>query len=220
MTAAQGRVELPKRCRLHLRVENPEEVELFPDLSPLDRLRPDDIQELDLFSLFLEDHLLEYVARLSGLEWLRLRGMSLTDNAFEHLGQLINLRTLIIEFGKFSGFGISHLRPLYNLEELHLNGIIDFTDDGIGYISKLETLRKLSLQMTDLTSQGLAKLALLPKLERLSLGPLDEDDEEMTQELKRFTALTILEVLDPEPETLTNLRRALPNCQVIAYVGS
>lgn len=78
--------------------------------------------------------------------------MSLTDDAFEYLGQLINLRTLFIEFGQFSGFGISHLRPLNNLEELHLNGIIDFTDEGIGYISKLDSLRKLSLQMTDLTS--------------------------------------------------------------------
>lgn len=220
LAAAQGRVELPKESRLHLRVENPEEVELFPDLSPLDRLQPDDIKELDLFSLFLEDHLLEYVARLNGLEWLRLRGMSLTDDAFKHLGQLTNLRTLIIGFGQFGGLGISHLRPLINLEELHLEGIIDFTNEGLGCVSKLDSLRKLNLLMTDLTSQGLADLARLPKLERLSIGPFVEVDEEMIDELKRFRALTKLEFLDPEPETLASLREALPNCQVIAYPGS
>lgn len=216
LAAAQGRVKLPKDCRLHLRVENPEEIELSPDLSPLNRLQRDDIKELDLFSLLLEDHLLECVARLDGLEWLRLRGMSLTDQAFEYLGQLTNLRTLIIGFGQFSGVGISHLRPLINLEELHLDGIIDFTNEGLGSVSKLDSLRKLSLQMTDVTSQGLARLARLPKLERLSIGPFVEVDEEMIHELKRFRALTILEFLDPEPGTLAALQSALPNCQVIA----
>jgi hypothetical protein len=174
---------------------------------------------LDLLSIFLEDQLLEHVARLKGLEWLRLKGMSLTDDAFEYLGHLINLRVLIIEFGQFSGSGISHLVALDNLEELHLNGIIDFTNEGLECVSKLDSLRKLGLQLTDLTSQGLAKLARLPKLEWLGLGPFVEVDEEMTHELTRFRALNILEVGHPEPKTLANLRRALPNCQVIADLG-
>lgn len=217
---ARGRVTVPRHAAIHLRVvPHSSEAELLPDLSPLSEFRSNDLQELDLCSVFLEDDPLEHLTHLRGLQWLQLHGMSLTDRAFVYLGQLTSLRALVIQFGEFSGSGIMHLLPLKSLEELQLNGIIGFAEEGFEQLSKLRNVRKLSIQVLDVTPQSLSKLVQLSELESLSLGPFIEVTEDIIRELAKFRALKSLELGDVEPETLAAVRHALPGCVIVDVVS-
>lgn len=216
---AQGKVTVPRQAVVHLRVvPHSSEAQLLPDLSPLSSITSNQLQELDLSSVFLEDDLLAHLTHLTGLQWLQLHGMSLTDRAFVHLGLLTNLRSLLIQFGEFSGSGLRYLVPLKSLEELQLNGIIGFDRAGFEQLARLRTLRKLSLQLLDLTPQSLSKLVQLSKLESLSLGPFIDITEDIIRELVKFNALRSLELGDVEPDSLTAVKHALPGCVVVDAV--
>lgn len=87
---AQGAVEIPANQEVLLVV--------YPawkrDLSPLDKLEPDDLQSLHLRAATIDDTQLTHIGRLTGLRTLDLRDTDVTEAGLIHLHELVNLRKL------------------------------------------------------------------------------------------------------------------------------
>jgi hypothetical protein len=135
---------------------------------------------------------LEHLKGLTCLEVLWLGDTKVTDAGLEHLKGLTNLEVLSLGYTQVTDAGLEHLKGLVNLRELDLFQT-QVTDAGLVYLKEMAELRQLHLGATRLTDAGLRHLAGLTNLKRLWLNweiPVTHDGVE-------------------------ELRRALPNCEII-----
>jgi hypothetical protein len=109
-----------------------------------------------------------------------------------------------------------HLKDFPTLVFLRLSGD-QFTDEGMTQISSLRELRKIELKDTVIGSKGLVTLSKMPNLEILyfikqEIGP------ERLEALREFRNLYEINFADCKvsEEELAKLRKALPDCDVIA----
>jgi hypothetical protein len=109
-----------------------------------------------------------------------------------------------------------HLKDFPILVFLRLNGD-QFTDQGMEEVSSLRELRKIELKDTMIGSKGLVTLSKLPNLEFLYLVK-QEIGAERLEALREFRNLYEIHFTDCEvsEEELSQLRKALPDCDVIA----
>ena len=117
--------------------------------------------------------------------------------------------------GRFNDKDLEHLKGMINLEFLSFSRT-QITDNGLEQLSGLSNLLYLSLNEAQVTDAGVKHLKGLTKLERLRLS-----DTEITDAgVEHLKGLTRLKYLDLESTHVTNegineLRKALPNCEIL-----
>ncbi|MCC9607021.1 hypothetical protein LOC68_14935 [Blastopirellula sp. JC732] len=144
------------------------------------------------YPLLLTDQELAIVDGLPHLEVLDLRGAPITDQALVHTENLPNLRELYL------GGSI-----ITDVEQTLFRTTI--TDAAIPHITKLKTLRVLSLARTGITDAGIAPLSELPNLESLYLVDVQVTDDAI-EDLAKLKSLKHL-YLHETPITAEGVKR-------------
>jgi hypothetical protein len=169
------------------------------DLSPLDELRPSDLDTLTLrfarlpadeirrltchTSLralgigpsYMEEEALEWIGKISSLQVLVFGEIRISDQGLEHLKGLQNLRALQLGSGGITDDGLQYPARLTKLEYLTLTWA-SITDAGLAHLAGLTEMRKLHLDRTKINGAGLVHLAGMKSLERLDLADTDLGD--------------------------------------------
>jgi len=115
-------------------------------------------------------------------------GDDMLDN---HLKGLTRLEGLNLAHTQITDDALSHVKGMTTLEELNLTDT-QITDDALSHLKGLTRLKLLGLPHMPVTDAGLAHLKQLENLERLSLRDIDVSEEGIEE-----------------------LRKALPNCQIV-----
>ncbi|MHC4535368.1 MAG: M56 family metallopeptidase [Planctomycetota bacterium] len=207
---AKGTVVIPHKKQAKLEVSE----EAADDLSPLIKLRADDLQmlcfewkpvkisslapignlkglkALNLQTAKFNSEDFKHLTELSQLEVLRLGDQQLTDGSMQYIGQLTSLRSLALWGTGISDEGLKHLRGLTNLTFLALNNC-KITDEGLIYLKNMTALDGLQLTQTKITDEGLAKLKNFTRLKSLLIGYTNITDAG----LKHLQGLTLLEII-------------------------
>jgi ribosomal protein L15 len=112
------------------------------------------------------------VLALEGLKLhrLTLRGLPIDNEAMKVFSGLPTLKRLYLnELSSISDAGIRNLESLKDLELLEI-WESPITDESLGTIAKLASLKTLIIRVTDITDAGLEKLLAMPKLESVTLA--------------------------------------------------
>jgi hypothetical protein len=113
-------------------------------------------------SFRMTDALMPHVAKLPGLNHLKLSFAEITDVGLTHVKDLTDLRELILNQTKVTDAGFAHLEKLVKLEKLDLEKTL-VSDEGLAGFQKLERLKHLDLRGTKITPSGVGGLkAALP----------------------------------------------------------
>ncbi|MDP2895078.1 MAG: hypothetical protein Q8Q12_00795 [bacterium] len=214
---ARGDVAVPAGKRLWLSVGK----DAWKDLSPLSRLKPDDLYRLSFSYLSLEenrampdDTCVRHIAALTGLRVLDLTNTHIAPGGLKLIRNLKSLESLTLPAGttdaglvqvselrwlkilhfsenKITNGGLAHLTHLSSLEELDLGGE-RIGDEGLVHVGKLPSLRYLLLWGKGFSDAGLAHLRNCRSLRILNLMHLPITDAG----LAHLSALTGLERLD------------------------
>jgi len=174
--AAMGDVIVPAGKLVRLVVPS----NVRKDLSPLSKLRPDDLHMLVIHRPFSEDvradeTIMPHLARLTGLKVLLLYNTHVRHKGLAHISGLKSLKKLKIisasmtepatRSQQVADAGLGEIAKLKSLEVLWLSG--RFTDDGLHHLAGLTSLREMYLHSVNVRGPGLAHLAKLPSLRYL-----------------------------------------------------
>lgn len=165
--AARGAVVVPfsKTVILRLNAE-------CSDLSPLDRLDPDDLNGLiDEWPDFvnLNDEALRPLARFTRLEELQLGRTEVTGRVFDGFPSLHELRVLVLDETAFDDSGMARLSGSVWMQRLDLS-FTQVTGDGLRALHHMTALRELSLYGTAVADADLSLLTRTPDIRNLNLG--------------------------------------------------
>ena len=116
----------------------------------------------------------------------------ITDAGLKEVAKLQQLERLGLSDNKITDAGLNEVAKLQNLEDLFLDDT-QITDEGLKEVAKLQKLEWLRLDGTQITDAGLKEVAKLKQLEYLELYRT------------KVTA-----------EGVAELRKALPNCEILA----
>mmetsp|Transcript_6221 Transcript_6221/g.15483 ORF Transcript_6221/g.15483 Transcript_6221/m.15483 type:complete len:472 (+) Transcript_6221:259-1674(+) len=144
-----------------------------------------------------------HIADMNHLEKLELErgaGESFTDNGLKVLCSNGRLRSLrITHCEKLSDRSLNYLQHLNRLESLELScwDCSSFTDEGARQLSKLQSLKQLSLVgWENLTDRGMYYLSKMSSLERLNLRYAQHISDEGLDHLKHLRSLRELELAE------------------------
>jgi internalin A len=116
------------------------------------------------------DLVLEKLAVQSGIKTLQLGGKQATDHGLEHVGRMLGLEELILfPARQVTDAGVAHLRGLKHLKKI----LIDqsrMTDEGLRTLAELPELEHLKLYRHGFSDAGLAHLKRATKLKTLLIG--------------------------------------------------
>lgn len=142
------------------------------------------------------------LAELPSLKVLCLHQMKLASaDEWASFGKLSSLQCLTLMHirSQVTDAHIAHLAGLQFLRELSIGAIIirdrnamysmDVTDKGIGYISKLKSLERLSLRGVKITDEGLQQLSKIPTLQWLDLQGCKVTEQGLQRLKKKLPAL-------------------------------
>jgi hypothetical protein len=174
---AQGDVSVPVGKRLRLSVHENE----WKDLSPLQKLRPD-----DLYSLHLpgnpegitnpDDRCVPHIAHLTGLKELDIDCSNISDRGLKKLEVLSSLERLYLP-PRVSDEGMVSAAHLKSLKGLYFIGIGKVSNNGFAHLEGHPNLEEIVFVGSKVNSKVLRELAKLPSLKCLSLyGPNFTDD--------------------------------------------
>ncbi len=170
---AQGDVVAPPGKRLLLSIRS----DAWQDLSPLSKLRPDDLYYLEIqgspFGPEPDDRCMRYLGGLTGLKALEIFDGDISRKGLQFIGELKSLNYLGLSSQKLSDNDMSLLAGFDSLEILSLG--VPVTDEGLQHLASLKSLKQLSVWVKNVRGPGLAYLAKLPRLEYLCLGASFED---------------------------------------------
>lgn len=133
------------------------------------------ILQLDDLNNRLTDAGMAKIAKLDGLEHLRIRGGAIGDEGLKSLSTMPNLRGFNLPQGRFTNAGIAQLKSLPKLQMLRI-GSPHVTDEGIAHFKNFPSLARVHLIDIPITDRGLADLQSLPKLESLYLDGANISD--------------------------------------------
>ncbi|HEY9788506.1 MAG TPA: hypothetical protein V6D17_24160 [Candidatus Obscuribacterales bacterium] len=213
------------------------------DLSPLKKLPPDVITELNISNLEIGDDQCKYIAHLTGLKALNARGTDFTDRAIDDLFPLKQLIRISLSETLVTGKVIPKLIRFTKLQDINFNST-NVGDEGLELLAQLPNLQILALGRTHITDKGVKKLSSLPALraldlefnsrigdasmahlKKMNLISLKMANTHMTsksvKDLKQMKSLTELVYSDRnfKPQEVNELRRALPKCKLEEYVS-
>lgn len=112
---------------------------------------------LDISSHDSSNAWISHIARLNGLERLRIFGQSNLSVDVSPLSGMPSLESLNISFRHFSGAHLPTLVPLPLLHRLDVSGA-NVTDRSIEVFGKFPELRHLNVSRTKISEQGLSRL--------------------------------------------------------------
>jgi len=187
---AKGDVNVPAGKRLALFVGK----DGLHDLSPLSNLLPDDLYKLTIYELpppspKPDDRCMPHIAHLTGLKSLQLEDTAISVKGIKLLHSLKSLEYLSIS-KVFTDEGLGEVAQLKSLKGLYI-GENRLTDAGLQNLANLTSLEELALGQGRMTNAGLAHLAELPSLRYLMLSGKNFTDAGMVY-LKDVTSLKIL----------------------------
>jgi len=189
LAEAKGPVTIARNKEVKLEVST----EAAADISPLAKLRTDDLQmlcfgwkavkiaslapignlkglkALNLQSTKFECEDFKYLTEVRKLAVLRLGDYQLTDASMQYVGKLTSLRSLALWGTGISDEGLKHLEGLTNLTFLALNGC-NITDEGVNYLKNMTALEGLQIYQTKITDKGLINLQGFSQLKHIKLG--------------------------------------------------
>jgi hypothetical protein len=137
------------------------------------------------------DGAIPYLGRIKNLQWLDLTGTNVTGDQLGSLRSLSALRLLDLKETAIRDEFLKHLKETPRLESLNLCKTA-ITDHGIANLAEIKSLRWLDLAETALTDASIQYLCDLKSLKCLIVSK---------------GSLT--------PEGLENLRKRLPNCEIV-----
>lgn len=135
------------------------------------------LQSLGLAGTKIMDAGMKHLASLKGLKSLYLTFVDATEAAYKSLEQLTELEDLSLYGTKVTDNGLKVLRNLKKLRSVDLRGN-KITDAGIAHLKGLPALREVEVDHTVMTNTGLRHyLAALPSTKKLSLQDTQITDE-------------------------------------------
>lgn len=182
------------------------------------------------------DYQLELITSLPQLNHLQLIREPATDQTCEWIAQFSALEKLVLNSSLITDAGVKKLAPLRLMKYLDLRQI-PVTSEGLAALSEMTAMESLYLdhhpaidlstlkqfpRMHFLSLRGfrdeqLAPLSGFPRLWKLSIdrGPTDAG---VLKHVAVCTQLKHLEIVNGDwtPETIEEIRRRLPECQVVA----
>jgi internalin A len=162
---ARGDVAIPvgKEVLLDLSREGAE------DLSPLAKLKSDDLYSIDGWRIPIGDEDMQYLSGLTGLKRLYFYTVPISDKGLYHLRGLRSLECLILMDMKITDAGMPFLSDMDSLESLNLRAT-RVTDKGLEFLSGLKLLRSIDLGYCKITDAGLEHLCGMNSLESLDVS--------------------------------------------------
>ena len=148
------------------------------------------IRDLNLRGTHVSDNGMTWAAKIRGLERLALPA-SIGDKGLSHLSELESLRALLLKNNeKITDAGLAILATFPKLSELDLTNT-RLGDAALVHVSRIKTLRYLSLHGTKITDAGMTHLKALRGLYELKLSQTAISD----QGLQSLTGMIMLETL-------------------------
>lgn len=141
------------------------------DLSPLRRLRPNDLRNLAFEDgPILDDEALANITHLTGLKDVALGVCpSVSGVGMKHLARLSSLERLSVPYIPIGEDGLSHLASLKSLKQLHFFHT-DVTEKGLSHLAQITSLKSLGFLRCDVDDAGVAHLRDMTSLESLTLA--------------------------------------------------
>lgn len=164
------------------------------DLSPLSELGPDDLYKLTIYGPpppdpKPDDRCMPHIAHLTGLKVLQLEDTAVSVKGIKLLHNLKSLEYLSLS-KTLTDEGLGEISQLKSLKGLYI-GESRLTDAGLMHLANLTSLEELALGQGRMTNAGLAHLAKLPSLRYLMLAGKNFTDAGMIH-LKHVPSLRIL----------------------------
>ncbi len=183
------------------------------DLSPLSRLKQDDLVQLNFEGVELADDQLENISHLKGLreldlsetnilgtglkylagldsmENLWLGGTQVGDNELEFLVDISALKGLGLRDTPTNDAGMIHIGKIASLEVLSISPGVG--DEGLEHLKGLTKLRWLSAGNQGITDKGLSYLSNMTQMETLELRGSQVSDNGLVY-LKQMKQLKML----------------------------
>lgn len=161
--------------------------EWLPSIAQLRHLRTLEIQG------DVSDQGIGSLAGLETLESLSLESDRITSNVVPALAKLKNLKALTLSHTRIDDEGLRQLAALKGLTALHLVGSDGISDQGVAFLTSLESLETLNLASNRITSQSASTLSRLRNLKYLVLANTQIDDEGFRRlaDLKKLTVLEL-----------------------------
>jgi hypothetical protein len=153
LQTAQGTISIPAGVQVKLEVD----YDAADDLTPLGRLSADSLDALGLVGPHVNDAAMDYVARLTGLQELRLLRTAVSDQGLLKLAGLKRLRRLEIQETNIGDEGIAVCRDFPYLQYLWMTHT-QVTNKSLPLFLEMKGLRRLHLDHTGVSAEGLTQL--------------------------------------------------------------
>ncbi|MCA9770986.1 MAG: hypothetical protein KC466_01175 [Myxococcales bacterium] len=162
------------------------------------------------------DSALALVGGVANLTMLSLEHcVRITDDGIRYVASLTNLRELDLRGTAVDGEGLRHVASLKNLETLNLSET-RVGDDDLAYLAPLGALRQLFLWNTEITDRGISLVRGFVGLEVLDLANTPITDAGLTV-LDGLTSLRRLDLSGTRvtPAAVEQLREQMPDCEIV-----
>jgi len=170
-SCARGEARIPAGKRVSLCIRG---IGVTPQryLAAINSLDPNDLYGLSFLALspvHIDDYLIEPLARLRGLRELRFTGVDISPKALSYLAGLPHLEEFATPLG-LSDADMAELTKMRSLKKLTISQD-RLTDEGLKLLGALESLQTLDLYGNPaMTDDGLVGLRSLHSLRNLRLG--------------------------------------------------
>jgi len=183
---AQGDVKVP--AGNHLKLEVYRDV---TDISFISKLKPHDLAALSLSETNIVDEDFVHLKDLVGLLALHLNSMKLIDGrGLAHLVNLQSLKELSCFNANITDPALEHISKITSLERLTLY-LSQIDGSGLKHLKNLTSLNFLDLAQTAITDDSLAYLSELTWLKKLHLYDTNISDKGLTH-LSNLRSLELL----------------------------
>jgi hypothetical protein len=161
---------------------------------------------------------MQVLGKLTALRRLEISTVAMDNESVRALGQLKKLEDLLLWNVKSGPIDLDALGELTSLRDFRTNQVV--SRSAIRALAKLNNLRTITEELTEITDEDLKCLAGLPKLQMLVLGS-DQVTAASLPTLAKMTALRYLYVTDklkvsPEQWTLLG-QSSLTRCEISRY---
>jgi Leucine-rich repeat (LRR) protein len=175
---AKGNVIVPRGKRLRLRIKQQDK---WKDLSPLQKLSPNDLYSLSLRGELLtitnpDDRCIPHIAHLTGLKELDITSSNISDRGLKVLENFPSLEHLHLP-PRISDSGMLSVSRIKSLRGLYLNGIDRVSNKGFEHLKEHPNLETIFFSSNQANAKVMRELTKLPALKHLSIhGPNFTDD--------------------------------------------